>query len=397
MRILELNQQKEIEKVMRDIKVDPYGIKIMAPKAKHYLIKINSLANVAANILKQEMLSLGADVAIAKDSLTGKTKRTDCLAIASLAQLSNLNKKLSRQPFGLDKLSQQISSLINNYQKNNFTLDLGKYKLTLKNGKAMIMAIINVTPDSFSGDGLYEAGMEKIVAYAEELVKEGADILDVGGESSKPGARPVSLKEELARTIPVIQALAKKIKVPISIDTSKPEVAKCALENGACMINDITGLKNPKMIKIARKYGCAVVIMHMKGTPANMQDNPEYSFLLDEITDFLSKAIDTALQGGIKKEKIIIDPGIGFGKTIEHNLEILKNLKELKSLGVPIMVGTSRKSFIGKILNKEPGDRIFGTIATSVLAVQNGANILRVHDVKEVKQSIKILNRLNNL
>jgi dihydropteroate synthase len=263
------------------------------------------------------------------------------------------------------------------------------------------MGIVNLTPDSFSGDGFYKLTKtyeltNSIVNYAEQLVKDGADIIDVGGESSRPGAKPVSVKEELSRTIPVIKVLNKKINVPISIDTYKPEVARVALESGAVMVNDITGLRNPKMAKVIARYKAGVVIVHMKGNPASMQKDPEYASLIDELIDYLDKAINRAQAAGIDKEKIIIDPGIGFGKSVEHNLEIVNRLQEFKALARPILVGPSRKSFIGKILNVGPQQRIFGTVSSYVLAAKSGANILRVHDVKEVKQALKILEAIDD-
>jgi dihydropteroate synthase len=226
------------------------------------------------------------------------------------------------------------------------------------------------------------------------MVQDGADIIDMGGESSRPGARPVSVKEELERVIPIIKMAAQKIKVPVSIDTHKHEVAKAALDSGASIINDITGLRDKKMARVVARYKCGVVIMHMKGRPGNMQKSPTYQSLIDEIIAYLDKSIAIALDAGIDKEKIIVDPGIGFGKTLEHNLIILKSLKEFKVLGRPILVGPSRKSFIGKILNVPPGRRISGTLASCLSAVLNGADILRVHDVKEVKQALKVLDAI---
>ncbi len=289
---------------MQNIRVDPYGIKIMLPKAVPYLIKLNSISNIAANILKQDMLSLGGDVAVSRDALTGRIKKTDCLLMGNLSQFNRLNQKLNKQPFGLNKLSEEFSRILKNYQRERFTLELGKYKLNLGR-RTFIMGIVNLTPDSFSADGLYASkglsptcpersrgkgtvpGM--IVNHIEQLVKDGADIIDVGGESSRPGAKPVSLKEELKRTIPVIKALSKRINVPVSIDTYKPEVARAALESGAVIVNDITGLRNPKMAKVIARYKAGVVIMHMKGNPRTMQKNPEYVSLIDEIMAYLKE------------------------------------------------------------------------------------------------------------
>jgi dihydropteroate synthase len=393
-RLLQVEGENELKKMFQMLKVDPYGIRIMLPKAINYLIKLSSLSSIAANILKQEMLSLGGDVALPRDVLTVRTKKTDCLLIGTLSQIKRLNEKLKLQPFGLNKLAQILSLALNNYEKDKFVLDLGKTRLKIGH-PALIMGVVNLTPDSFSGDGLYQSRSTRlhpheVLEHVEKMVKDGADIIDLGGESSRPGAGRVSVKEELTRTIPVIKLLSKKIRVPISIDTYKPEVAEQALDNGAVIINDITGLRNARMARIIAKYNAACVIMHMKGRPATMQRNPVYKSLIEEIIAFLSASLKHAVDAGVTEKKIIIDPGIGFGKTLEQNLEILKRLKEFKILGRPIIVGTSRKSFIGKILNVAPLERIFGTVASNVLAVQNGANIVRAHDIKAVSQALKV-------
>ena len=402
MRILEVSSPKELRQILQEIRVDNYGIKIMLPKAIQHLVRINSLSCIAANILKQEMLSLGGDVAIARDALTGRAKKTDCLLMATLSQFNRLTDKLKKQPFGLDRLASDLSNSVNNYQRDEFTLHLSRYKLHLGQGKICIMGIVNLTPDSFSGDGLYStaysveriADSNRVVEFVEKMVRAGADIIDIGGESTRPGAGAITVKEELARTIPIIKKIAKRIEVPISIDTYKPEVAKQALDNGAVMVNDITGLRDNKMIKVVSRYKAGLVIMHMKGNPATMQNKPVYKSLLDEIIEYLDKAIKRAMEAGIDREKIIIDPGIGFGKTFTHNLEILKNLKEFKILGRPLLVGVSRKSFIGKILNVAPQERIFGTVSACALAVENGADMVRVHDIKAVKEALKVLNTI---
>lgn len=403
MRILKPLNHKELKKLMQDIKVDPYGIKIMLPKAINHLVRINSVSCIAANILKQEMLSLGGDVAVSRDALTGKARKTDCLLMATLSQFNLLTKKLNRQPFGLDRLAQDLSDSLTNYQKDEFNLNLGRYKLALRQDRTYIMGIVNLTPDSFSGDGLYYQGqsppprrrrgkgtvLERVLDFVEKMVKDGADIIDIGAESTRPGAKPITLKEELERAIPIIKKIAKKINAPVSIDTYKPEVARQALDCGAVMVNDITGL-NHKMAKIVSKYKAGVVLVHMQGNPRTMQNNPVYKSLIDEITEYLDKAISDAVFWGVDREKIIVDPGIGFGKTLEHNLEILKRLREFKILGRPILMGPSRKSFLGKILNAGPQERIFGTVSACVLAVKNGTNIIRVHDVKAVKEALKV-------
>ena len=398
MRILDIKEASDLKNIFKKLKVDPYGIKIMLPKAVPCLVYIDKLPHISANILKQEMLSLGADTAISKGALTGKDKTTGCLLIGNLSQYQRLIEKLKKQPFGLDKLAEELSLVLENYQRNNYIIKLNGHSLNL-NKKTLIMGIVNLTPDSFSGDGLYKNSklkdeIPKIIEYVEKMVKDGADIIDLGGQSSRPGSRPIPVKEELKRTIPVIKKLAKRIKIPLSIDTYRAEVAQQALDNGVSLVNDITGLRNPAMLKVLKKYKAGIVIMHMKGMPSTMQINPQYRSLIDEIILFLSRAINKAKEQGIEEERIIVDPGIGFGKTLEHNLLLLKALREFKVLGRPILVGPSRKSFIGKLLNLEPQQRLYGTLASVCLSVINGANILRVHDVKETKQALIILENI---
>lgn len=249
------------------------------------------------------------------------------------------------------------------------------------------MGILNVTPDSFS-DGGRHFDKSAAIRRAYEMVEEGADIIDIGGESTRPGSESVSLQEEIDRTIPVIEEISKKIKVPVSIDTYKAEVAKRALDAGASIVNDISGLRfDPEMPKVVSQYKVPVVIMHIKGTPKNMQVNPIYEALIPEIMDYFRESIRLAVESGIAEDKIIIDPGIGFGKTLDHNLEIIKNLHEFTLLEKPLLAGVSRKAFIGKILGDAPAsDRFEGTATAVAISILNGANIIRVHDVKEMKK-----------
>lgn len=265
----------------------------------------------------------------------------------------------------------------------NFSLDFSK--------KTYITGILNVTPDSFADGGLYfdkSAAIER--AY--QIVEEGADIIDIGGESTRPGSEPISIKEELKRTIPVIEAISKKIKVPISIDTYKSEVAKAALDAGASMVNDISGLRfDPRMPDVVSEYKVPVVIMHIKGKPQDMQQNPVYEALIPEIIDYFRVGMKTAISAGVSEDKIIIDPGMGFGKTFDHNLEIINNLREFTFLEKPILIGPSRKAFIGKILGDVPAtERLEGTAAAVSISIINGANVVRVHDVKETVKVAKV-------
>jgi dihydropteroate synthase len=261
--------------------------------------------------------------------------------------------------------------------------------------KTFIMGILNVTPDSFTDGGEFFS-KDSAIAHGLSMVEEGADIIDIGGESTRPGSDPVDHEEEIRRTIPVVEALAKRVRVPISIDTYKAGVARRALDAGASMINDISGLRfDPKMPGIVAEYNIPVVLMHIKGTPRNMQVNPEYEALIPEIVDYLRASMRIASDAGVREDMMIIDPGIGFGKTFDHNLEILNNLCAFSLLEKPLLVGPSRKAFIGKILgNAPPSERMEGTAAAVALSIMNGADIVRVHDVKEMVKVARVADAI---
>ncbi len=257
-----------------------------------------------------------------------------------------------------------------------------------------VMGILNVTPDSFSDGGCY-LDVEQAVAHAELMVAEGATLIDIGGESSRPGASPVSINEELARILPVIRAIADTVDVLLSVDTYKAEVARRALEAGAHLINDITALRgDTTMAAVVSEMEAGLILMHMKGTPRTMQHAPQYNDIVSEICDSLQKSIETAESEGITPDRIIIDPGIGFGKTTKHNLEILKRLSEFRRLHKPLLIGTSRKSFIGNILNLPVTERVEGTTATVCWAIAHGADLVRVHDVKANVRAARITDTL---
>lgn len=261
--------------------------------------------------------------------------------------------------------------------------------------KTYIMGIINVTPDSFFDGGMY-SNTEKAVSRAFKLIEEGADIIDVGGESTRPGAEPVSVDEELKRVMPVIEGISKRVKIPISIDTYKAKVAEEAINAGASIINDISGLRfDPDMPHIAAKYKTPLVLMHIKGTPRDMQKNPKYEAVIPEIIEHFRESLIIAKKAGVEDHKIILDPGIGFGKLPEHNLEIIRNLREFTLLGKPILIGVSRKSFIGRILDDAPPEqRLEGTAAAVAVSIINGANIVRVHDVAYISKIVKVVDAI---
>ncbi len=385
-RVLKLEREDEIRREIQRIGATIYGTRIMTPKGLHYLVRVEGIRTPAANIMKQEMLSLGGEVATARETLTLEMERTTVLVMGTKKQLEEFLKKLSIQPFGLKRASEEIRRAIDNYEfEGRRCIDCAGREITLGQ-RTLIMGVLNVTPDSFSDGGRFFK-LDDAVAHAERMAEDGADIIDVGGESSRPGADPVDEEEEKRRVIPVIKEISRRIDLPISIDTYKPSVAEEAIDSGASIINDITALRDPEMVDLAARGKVGVVLMHMKGTPKTMQVSPEYDDLISEIYSFLDERIEVALQGGVDRDRIMIDPGIGFGKRYEDNLEILRRLREFKSLGCPILIGTSRKSFIGKTLGDLPvEERLEGTAATVAISIANGADVVRVHDVKQMKR-----------
>ncbi|MBN1907177.1 MAG: dihydropteroate synthase [Deltaproteobacteria bacterium] len=278
-------------------------------------------------------------------------------------------------------------------KREGFCLSWGKHALELGR-KSLIMGVLNITPDSFSDGGHYFS-REQAIKQALDLVADGADIIDIGGESTRPYAEKVSLQQEMERVIPVIEELSRIVNIPISIDTYKAKVAESAVKAGASIINDISALKfDPEMASVVKEAGVPVILMHMKGTPGNMQDNPVYNDLMGEIISFFNEAVDYAVKKGIRKEMIILDPGIGFGKNFNHNLMIIRDFRKLADLGLPLLLGSSRKAFIGKILDKTPEERDTGTMATVVAGILNGAHIVRVHNVRMAKETVKIVDAI---
>ena len=263
--------------------------------------------------------------------------------------------------------------------------------------ETLVMGIVNVTPDSFSDGGKFYSTKDAI-AHASKLICEGADIIDIGGESTRPGANEISSSDELRRVIPVIKGIrSNNPDILISIDTTKAIVAKKAVEVGANIINDVSGLSfDSQMPKAVASLNVPIIIMHMKGNPRNMQKNPEYKDLIDEILNYFKERIKIATKAGIDREMIILDPGIGFGKTVEHNFQILSKLNKFNKLELPLLIGPSRKSFIGLTLNLSPEDRVDGTAATVAIGVNNGARIVRVHDVEKMKRVVTITERIRN-
>jgi dihydropteroate synthase len=369
---------------LQRIAVDSYGIAEMVPKMRTLCIQFSQLECRQANILKQEMLSLGGDAAVARGTVACSIDRTDCILIGTVKQLARLSRKLKVQPFGLPQLGGELESLLDRQVKPPIEWKTSRRSLSLQ--RPLIMAILNITPDSFS-DGGRCSDIDHAVEVALQMEADGADIIDIGGESTRPGAAPVSSDDELKRVIPVIERLAGVLKCAISVDTWKSSVAERALCAGAEIINDISGFTfDPDMAGVAATTGAGVVLMHTRGTPDKMQQNTVYGDMMAEVTAGLLASVARAAEAGVSMECMAIDPGIGFGKGAAGNLELIRRLSEFSSLGLPILVGPSRKSFIGMILGREQtDDRLFGTAAAVALSVSHGASIVRVHDVRAMR------------
>jgi len=390
-RIVLISSPDDAAREMRRIGVSDGGVRAMAPKAQSVVLKVSGASVPLAHILKQQMLSIGGDAAVARGVLTHEVDSTDVLLIGTLAQMGALVGKLSYQQFGLPELGERIAAALVALaprprlvlRTRHHTLDLAK--------KVHVMGILNVTPDSFSDGGEF-LQPSAAVEHALEMVADGADIIDVGGQSSRPGSETISESEELKRTIPIIERIHEAWHGPISVDTFRAKVAEESLKAGASIVNDITAFTaEPAIAQITARFEAGCVLMHMQGTPATMQENPSYDDLMGQIALFLSSAIAAATGAGVGDDQIAIDPGIGFGKTTAHNLAILRHLPELRVLGKPILVGPSRKGFIGRVLDLQVDDRLEGTLAAAAYAVAQGARILRVHDVKPVVRAAKLV------
>jgi dihydropteroate synthase len=393
LRFLNLNTPERLRLEMEKIGAHPGGMKIMVPKGLFSAVKLEGVKFAAANIIKQEMLSLGGEAVLAGGIYFGEKEASDILLLGTQRHYEGLIKKLRAQPLkSLVAIASELQQGLARYLGERSPLTIGG--TTFHWGKrTYIMAILNLTPDSFSGDGLFP-DIDKAVARAQEFASQGADIIDVGGESTRPGSEPLPADEELSRVLPTIERLVGKINVSISIDTYKTEVAERALAAGASMVNDVWGLRmDPDMAALVARWQVPVIIMHNRSRPKDAVQTErlggrylgvEYRDLMADIIRELRESVGLAVEAGIDRSKIIIDPGIGFGKTVEQNLELLFNLAELKVLGHPILVGPSRKSFIGYTLDLPPEERLEGTAATVALAIAGGADIVRVHDVKEM-------------
>jgi len=382
-----LENLEEAKMALTQIGSDPAGIAHMAGKAIGRGIKLEQVPLWVAHILKQEMLSVGGDAAVHRNVIINKIEATDVMLLGTVRQLGQLSSKILAQPFGLKKIGNDLKQLL-------AALDAPQTRILKCRGtqlelgqSTLVMGILNVTPDSFSDGGRYYS-VESAITQAKRMVEEGADILDIGAESTRPQHEEVSAEEEWRRLEPVLKALLQHVTVPISIDTYKASVAAKALEAGAHMMNDVWGLqKDPDMARVVGEYQAPVIVMHN-------QTGTNYHHLMGDILTFLRKSIELAEAHGLSGDQIIVDPGIGFGKTTEQNLEVMARLAEFRTLGHPILLGTSRKSFIGKTLDQTVDQRLEGTLTTSVLGVAAGVDFIRVHDVQANCRAVQMADAI---
>ncbi len=391
--IAEEVNRKNLDKELEHIGVDRAAFDIFNWKSNLILLKLYDVNGKGANILKQEFLANGGDVAVNRDVASWKAEKTDCLLIGTEKVYKRVYDKLAFEPFfGLTEVRKLIEKVLNKKQVNAMevngkTFEFGK--------KRYIMGILNTTPDSFSDGGKFN-NTESALKHAKEMLEEGADIIDVGGESTRPGAEKVPEEVEIQRTAPIIKEIRSAFPdAVISIDSYKANVAENAIKNGANIINDISGLRfDERMKSVAKEYGVPVVVMHIKGTPENMQKNPYYENVIKELLEYFDERINALESFGISK--IIIDPGIGFGKRIEDNLQIIDRLNAFKIFGKPVLLGASRKSFLGHTLNKTVEQRLYGTLAADAYGIFRGADIIRVHDVAPHRDLLKMFEAIQN-
>jgi len=390
LRLISSRSRHTIEEYLRDAGVDPEGVAIMADKAEGLVIRIDGVPAAAANIIKQQLLSIGGDAAVHRDVITGRPSASTVYIFTDRRRIPMLSERLSYQPFGLAGLSGEITKLIEAAEHPPRSIPLPGGRIIDLSKGPVVMGVINATPDSFS-DGGEHLEPSRAIERAFEMVEEGAGIIDIGGESSRPGSSGPGADEELSRVAPILEGLAGRIDVPISIDTRRASVARAAVDLGACIINDISGLTHdPEMTAAAVGSGAAVIVMHMQGTPETMQDDPRYDDAVSEIIEWLAERTGELISAGLRKDKIIIDPGIGFGKRLIDNLAIFREMGDFRALGFPILVGYSRKAFIGALTGRGTDGRLPGGLAALGMCLGGGARIVRVHDVRETVDFIKV-------
>ncbi len=390
-RVLEWDDLAEIAREIERTESDPEGVGIMTRKGRLFPVRLAGVSLKASPLLKQELLSVGGDAAHARGIADHSVAASGVVLLATWGQYRRLLPKLKRQPFGLGELADEVDRALRHYATRSPRTIPGPHRTLRVGDVPRVMGVVNVTPDSFSDGGRF---LDPGAAVDEALrqAADGASVLDLGGESTRPGATPVSPDEEWRRVRPVLDALRDRSPVPLSIDTRHPEVAARAIDAGADLVNDVEGLRSEEMRRVVARSGAAAVVMHLRGTPETMQANLEYSDLRGEVYRFLADATDEAVRSGIAPDRLLVDPGLGFGKSAEQSLELLTHTGEFRSLGYPVVVGASRKSFLGALLGSAaPAQRLEASLAAAVIAAERGAALVRAHDVGPTVRALQVV------
>jgi dihydropteroate synthase len=396
-RVLDGESLAEIAREIERTESDPEGVGIMTRKGRTYPLRLSGVSLKAAPILKQEMLSVGGDAAHARGIADHSVEATPVVLLATWGQYRRLLPKLRRQPFRLKELADEIDRALRAYVAHGARTVVGAHRSFVVGDRPRVMGVLNVTPDSFSDGGKF-LDPDRATARAVAMVEEGADVIDVGGESTRPGAVEISAEDEWRRIGPVLEGLRGKVEVPVSVDTRHPEVAERAVVAGADIINDVEGLRRTPMREVVARTGAAVVVLHMRGTPATMQHDLAYADLRGEVFAALAEATDLARAAGIAPERLLVDPGLGFGKSAEQSVDLLAHVGELRSLGYPVVVGASRKSFLGAITGAESSsDRLEAGIAAAVIAAERGVALVRTHDVGPTVRALRLVGAARDL
>jgi dihydropteroate synthase len=390
-RVLEWERLSEIAREIERTESDPEGVGIMTRKGRIFPVRVSDVSLKASPLLKQELLSVGGDAAHARGVADHSVAASPVLLLATWGQYRRLLPKLRRQPFGLAELAGEVDRVLRAYTTQVPRTIVGAHRSWTLGDRPRVMGVVNVTPDSFSDGGQF-LDPAAAVARARRLADEGASVVDVGGESTRPGATPVSADAEWRRVGPVLDALRGELSVPISIDTRHAEVALQAVASGADLVNDVEGLRSEGMRRVVARSNAAALVMHLRGTPATMQEHLEYSDLRGEVFRALADATDEAIRSGIPAEKLLVDPGLGFGKSADQSLELLTHAGEFRSLGYPVVIGASRKSFLGAVLgNAASAERLEAGLAAAVIAAERGVALVRTHDVGPTVRALALV------
>ncbi len=397
-RVLAVETLNEVAREIERTESDPEGVGIMTRKGRIFPLRLDRVPLKAAPLLKQELLSVGGDAAHARGVADHSVESTPTVLLATWGQYQRLFPKLRRQPFHLGELADEVDRALRAYVASGARTVRGAHRDFLVGDRPRVVGIVNVTPDSFSDGGQF-LDAKAAVAEAERQVAEGATLVDIGGESTRPRALRTSPEAEWARIAPVLAQLHGRLAVPISVDTRHAEVAAKAVDAGADIVNDIEGLRSPAMRRVVARSGAAAVVMHMRGRPATMQDDLVYADLRAEVFHALAQAVDAARADGIPADRLLVDPGLGFGKSPEQSLELLVHAGELRCLGYPVLVGASRKSFLAWALGGNPGplDRLEAGLAGAVLAAERGVALVRTHDVGPTVRARRLVDCVRRL